>query len=146
MGGEAVPSTLNWKSEVPCSPLNSGCTHKRSAGGLPYLLWVPSLPPVPFLVTSTPLATPFFPLEVSVQQTGRWWKRVRLCWEGEEFSINNNNNENNDTCQVGSTCQLTKCVHTCGLLSFQRWGVVTLVFWFPAFVTAPMFKQATFFF
>lgn len=34
-----------------------------------------------------------------------------------------------------------KCVHTCGLLSFQRVGVVTLVFWFPAFVTAPMFKQ-----
>lgn len=83
-----------------------------------------------------------------MQQTGRWGKRVRLCREGEEFSTNNNNNssKNNDTCHVGSTCQFTKCIHTCGLLSFQRLGIVTLVFWFPAFVTAPMFKQATFFF
>ena len=103
---------------------------------------------MPFLIASTPLGTPFFPLEVSLQQTGRWGKRVRLCREGEEFSTttNNNNSKNNDTCHVGSTCQFAKCIHTCGLLSFQRWGVVTLVFQFPAFVTAPTFKQAAFFF
>ena len=73
-------------------------------------------------------------------------KRVRLCREGEEFSINNNNNKNNNTCHVGSTCQFTKCIQTCALLGFQRWGIVTLLSWFPAFVTAPMFKQATFYF
>ena len=63
VGGEVVPSTLTWKSGVPCSPLNSGFTRNRGAGRLPrHLLFFSSLPPVPFLIASTPLATPFFPL------------------------------------------------------------------------------------
>lgn len=61
VGGEVVPSTLTWKSGVPCSPLNSGFTRKRGAERLPrHLLFFSSLPPLPFLIASTPLATPFF--------------------------------------------------------------------------------------
>ena len=131
------PAAL-WSLTVPVRGVQGGYHDTCS--------WPQPCPQCPSSLLPHPWPLLFSLLEVSVQQTGRGGKCVRLCREGEEFSINNNNNNNNNTCHVGSTCQFTKCIQTCALLAFQRWGIVTLVSWFPAFVTAPMFKQATFYF